>query len=189
MKKRNTIYVLALIAIGAIIGLVPAALLAMSWQNNNIHDPNISGLVVVFVIFAVIAYAVIFTVIKDEIWSSSVKNLKHRFGQLDFAPNASFESSNGMLYIDEVNNKVGVITKFNPFELQIIDMGRVQNAWADTGMVILGATSLVRFCFTIDGQTWRIPTFTSRRNVSLTDKNVVAAMQTAELFARMLNRG
>lgn len=178
MKKTNVTYAAILMAIGIIIGFGAAFILIRA-----IH----AGFWVTGVIFSGVALAILFTIVKGIVWKTNTKKLEHTFSEKGFTPDAIFESTVGKIYIDSRNGSIGVISKLNPFQLQIVPASQIQSTGVDDGEV-LGGTRQVSFCFRVDGTTWKVPTLTANSALSMRHAKVVAALEVASDYCKMINQ-
>lgn len=180
MKKVSGIYLAILLLVGAMIGFIP----------NIIGGGFIKGWYFIFIVFAGIAYGIIFMLVKDLIWWISVKKLTADFDRHNFKPTSTFNGASGNFYIDVSSGRLGAITKLNPFKLQLVDATSAQNLTVDDGTKLspFGGTRLVRFCFEIDGIKWKIPTFSaSGQTYSMKSSEVLEALSKADMQIAMIN--
>jgi hypothetical protein len=134
-------------------------------------------------------YVITFTFIQDFIWSKQAKKFERGNSQFNFIIQSIFMTSFGNFYIDVMNGEIAMITKLNPFQVQIVDASKIEKAWTNDGASkrLYGGTRKVSFCFIIDDKEWKIPTFTSdKRSYSLTEKKIMEAISKADEQVRFI---
>ena len=112
--------------------------------------------------------------------------LEPDFKSQGFTYQYKFEANNAVYYIDQ-GGRMGVICRYNPTELQFVDMKQVTNVWVNDGKFGMG-TSRVSCEFLLDGKKVRITTLqVSRGTLSMKDKRVLEAISKADQLCVLLN--
>lgn len=112
--------------------------------------------------------------------------LEPGFKAQNFTYQYKFEASDAVYYIDQ-GGKMGVVWRFNPTELQFVDLNKVANVRVNDGKF---GTSTARVCceFQLDGKLVRITTLqVTRGRLSMKDKKVLEAVSKADQLCAMLN--
>lgn len=112
--------------------------------------------------------------------------LEPGFQAQGFSYQYKFEANNAVYYIDQ-GGRMGVVCRYNPTELQFVDLSKVTNVRVNDGKLGMG-TSRVSCEFLLDGKKVRIITLqVSRDTLSMKDKRVLEAISKADQLCSMLN--
>ena len=178
MKKVNASYLAIWAGIPALVAAVLVVLAFTVFLDNK------TGFVI-----AVIAAIGIFVAIPMFLESKMKKMaaaLESGFKTQNFKYQYKFEANNAVYYIDQ-DGKMGVVYRYNPTELQFVDLNKVTGVRVNDGKFGLG-TSRVSCEFLMDGKKVRITTLqVSRGSLSMKDQRVLEAISKADQLCAMLN--
>lgn len=149
-------------------------------------DASTASIVFTVSAFVVLGALVGVPMILESKMKKSAKALEQGFQAKGFTYQYKFEASNAVYYIDQ-GGRMGVVYRFNPTELQFVDLNKVTNVHTNSGQFGAG-TSRVSCEFQLDGKKVRINTLTvSRGTLSMKDKRVLEAISKADQIGVMLN--
>lgn len=134
--------------------------------------------------FALILLFIVFSIIGGIIFSICEKSktkLLDKDGYTHY-----FSGSNIGLWIDVEKNKIWILAKYNPFDLQEIDPKEIESAKTEDGKGFTGGTCIVQIVAVIGNTTLKIPTFTSRRLKSMESEVVLTAISKADKYVEAL---
>uniref|UniRef100_UPI004057B608 hypothetical protein n=1 Tax=Acetatifactor sp. TaxID=1872090 RepID=UPI004057B608 len=111
------------------------------------------------------------------------KNIeKHNFQNC-----STFTSSNAIIKIDQRTGRIAYVARQNPFEFQIVSANDIDRIKSDYVKGTFGGTNYVYFEFYYNNKRYRIPTFTSTRQMySLKSAEVLEGISKADAYAEML---
>lgn len=101
-----------------------------------------------------------------------------------------FEGDSTTVLLDQVNGKLGLLFRWNPYQYYVLPAAHISKVWVDdgcSGVGLLRGTSRVRVLFTVEGVTVRVSTFTSNRLWRPDSDNVLVGISKADLMAELLN--
>ena len=179
MKKINTSY----LAIWAGIPAASAAVIAVLAFTVFVGKSQ-PAFVVSFI--AVIGIIVGIPMFLESKMKKSATALEAGFRAQGFDYQYKFVTNNAVYYIDQ-GGRMGVIYKYNPTELQFVDLDKVTNVRVNDGKFGM-ATSRVSCDFLLDGKKVHITTLrVNRGTLSMKDKRVLEAISKADQLCSMLN--
>ena len=178
MKKVNTSY----LAVWAGIPAAAAAVLAVLAFTALMGNQTAFGIA----IFAAFGIIVAIPMFLESRMKKMAAALEQNFQAQGFTYQYKFEAKNAVYYIDQ-GGRMGVVYRYNPTELQFVDLSKVTNVRVNDGKFGRG-TSRVSCEFLLDGKKVRITTRqVSRGTLSIKDKRVQEAISKAEQLCSLLN--
>ena len=179
MKKINPSYLAVWAGIPAAIAAVIAVLACTLLLGKN-------QMVFAVAFIAVIGIIVAIPMFLESKMKKSATALEAGFQAQGFRYQYKFVTNNAVYYIDQ-GGRMGVIYKYNPTELQFVDLDKVSNVRVNDGKFGMG-TSRVSCDFLLDGKKVRITTLqVNRGTLSMKDKRVLEAISKADQLCGMLN--
>ncbi len=113
--------------------------------------------------------------------------LEKKFSLKGFSYQYKFISHSGIFYID-ANGRMGVVRKYNPSELELIDLTKITDIRTNDGKM-LGGTSLVSCSFKLEGKTQKIYTLrVSNAQLSMKSHEVLEAISKADALCESLEK-
>ena len=178
MKKVNTSYLAVWAGIPAAVAAILLVLAFTVLMGNQ----------TAFVIAAIAAVGIIVAIpmFLESKMKKMAAALEKDFEAQGFSYQYKFEAKNAVYYIDQ-GGRMGVVYRYNPTELQFIDLSKVTNVRVNDGKFGMG-TSRVSCEFLLDGKKVRITTLqVSRGTLSMKDKRVLEAISKADQLCGLLN--
>lgn len=177
VKKVNIIYLLLVI-------LIPAVVLAVgAWISVLVDKPGEGGAATLFLALALWFVAPIL------IWNREKTKMMQQLRAQGFALNQTFYSSSQTVSVDMRQGKVAMLFYWNPFTLYVVSAGRITKAWTDDGLhrsLFMRVTNRVSFLFMVDKVKVRVNTFTSNKNPSEHDDDVIEGIAKADMWVNVL---
>ena len=178
MKKINTSY----LAVWAGIPAAAAAILVVLAFTVLMGNKTGFG-IAVFAAFGIIVAIPMFLESKMKKMAAA---LEPGFQAQGFTYQYKFQANNAVYYIDQ-GGRMGVVYRYNPTELQFVDLTKVTNVRINDGKMGT-STSRVSCEFLLDGKKVRITTLeVTRGRLSLKDPQVLEAISKANQLCSMLN--
>lgn len=177
MKKVKRINWM-LMATHAVAGFGIAALLVFIGGRDLPY--NITGLLVGAAVLGIILSALSIWILGALYYIIGKKQMANRLAAENFISTSRFDSYNASVAIDSRRGKIGLLMRFNPFCVQILNASGISSTEVKDGKGVTGGTSLVRFCFCLDGMNFKIPTFSSNRCYSMKSNTVINAIEEAK---------
>ena len=178
MKKVNTSYLAVWAGIPAAVAAVLIVLAFTVLMGNQ------TGFVIA--IFAAFGIIVTIPMFLESKMKKMATALEPNFQAQGFSYQYKFEAKNAVYYIDQ-GGRMGVVCRYNPTELQFVDLSKVTNVRVNDGKFGRG-TSRVSCEFLLDGKKVRITTLqVSRGTLSIKDKRVLEAISKADQLCNLLN--
>lgn len=113
--------------------------------------------------------------------------LEESFPQMGFSYQYKFVSHNGIYYID-YNGRLGVVRKYHPTKLDMVDLRNITDICTKDGKFLMG-TSLVSCSFRLDGKTHKIYTLrVSNGQMSMKSREVLEAISKADALCETLKK-
>lgn len=144
-------------------------------------------------VFLLVAIFIVFSWLPNEILDSNLnKNVRLHEQALEeqgFILDYSFNSGNGVFYMDSTNGKFAVVFKYNPKELQFIDGTAIDNIRTHDGKQFNNGTQQVSCRFTLHGHKQKIVTLRVSGNgsIHIKDPKVLEAISKADMMCERLN--
>ena len=178
MKKTNSSYLAKWIGIPvAVVAVLILLSLTVFLQYSYVF---------VAAVFVGLGVIVAIPMILESKMKKSAAALEETFPAMGFHYQYKFTANNAVYYIDQ-GGKMGVVYKYNPAELQFVDLDKVTDVRVDDGKFGMG-TSRVSCVFLLEGKKIRINTLTvSRGALSMKDSRVVEAISKANALCNMIN--
>ena len=178
MKKVNASY----LAVWA--GIPAAAAVILVVLAFTVLMGNKTGFgIAVFAAFGIIVAIPMFLESKMKKMAAA---LEPGFQAQGFTYQYKFQANNAVYYIDQ-GGRMGVVYRYNPTELQFVDLTKVTNVRINDGKMGT-STSRVSCEFLLDGKKVRITTLeVTRGRLSLKDPQVLEALSKANQLCSMLN--
>ena len=178
MKKVNTSYLAVWAGIPAAVAAILAVLAFTVLMGNQ------TGFVIAML--AAVGIVVAIPMFLESKMKKMAAALVSGFQAQGFTYQYKFEDNNAVYYIDQ-GGRMGVIYRYNPTELQLVDLSKVTNVRVNDGKFGRG-TSRVSCEFLLDGKKVRITTLqVSRGTLSIKDKRVLEAVAKADQLCGLLN--
>ena len=178
MKKVNTSYLAIWAGIPVAVAVVLVVLAFTVLMGNKA-----AFVIAVFVAVGIIVAIPMFLESKMKKMAAA---LEPGFKAQGFTYQYKFEANNAVYYIDQ-GGRMGVVYRYNPTELQFVDLKQVTNVRVNDGKFGMG-TSRVSCEFLLDGKKVRITTLqVSRGTLSMKDKRVLEAISKADQLCSLLN--
>lgn len=175
MKKIDVKYV----------GTLSAAAILLAAATSVIIDlfsgHNMSKLIIMLILFTMVSFFVVFSLAAKVIFKKQIKKHEKKFSLIGFQTTSQFRSNVFYFYVAKEQGEIAVISRWNPFEMQVMSANKVKKAYVDDGKSFTGGTRRVRFCVDIDNYTIKVVTFISRQTYSLKSKEVLTALSKADL--------
>lgn len=112
---------------------------------------------------------------------------KKKMAASDFGATHMFTSNNARLWINVPEGKMAIVTRGNPFRLQLLSAAKVDSAAiSDGGMDESGVTKRIAISTIIDGVRFRIPTLVSRTPLSIKSNLVESALKKADTYVKAI---
>lgn len=179
MKKYDVSYLAKWAGIPAVVAVVIAILSFTLINGENQIIPGIA-------LFAAIGIFVAIPMYLESKMKKIATELEKDFTTQGFNYQYKFSANNAIYYIDQ-GGKMGVIYRYNPNELQFVDLNQVTNIHVNDGKFGMG-TSRVCCEFLLEGKKVRIVTLrVNRGTLSMKDKRVLEAISKAEQLCNMIN--
>lgn len=178
MKKINTSYLAIWAGIPAVVAVILLVLGFTLFMGNKT--------VFVILAFATIGIIVAIPMFLESKMKKMAAALEPEFKAQGFTYQYKFEANNAVYYIDQ-GGRMGVIYRYNPTELQFVDLKQVTNVRVNDGKFGRG-TSRVCCEFLLDGKKVRITTLqVTRGTLAIKDKRVLEAISKADQLCSLLN--
>ena len=178
MKKVNPSYLAVWAGIPDAVAVI-LVVLAFTVLVGNQIGVGIAG-------FAAVGIFVAIPMLLESRMKKAAVSLEKGFQAQGFSYQYKFEANNAVYYIDQ-GGRMGVVCRYNPTELQFVDLSKVTNVRVNDGKLGMG-TSRVSCEFLLDGKKVRITTLqVTRGTLSLKDKRVLEAISKANQLCSMLN--
>lgn len=171
MKKTNIPYTVGSYGV-AIIAVIALLILNLATDDNIYLIISTVGIIVILITVPILID----------------KNLDKKSAELskNFPYQMSFKTKNGIFYFNPTDGRVAVVWKYNPFELQEIDVSKVTDVRTHDGKQLRG-TSLVSCQFKLNGKKIKIYTLrVSNGQLSMKDPRVLEAISKADQIGEML---
>lgn len=168
-----------LLLLGAGVGIPVLLSLVMGITKNSMSMDFILPMILVFCIMAWMIIAI--SIGYGYFTSFFVKNTFKKVDSLPYRFNSSFRGRNGILMIDVEQGVVGIISAYNPFEIQIFNASRIGKA-----ETIASTMTGVRFVFYLDDRKITMYTLLSNRAVNLKSQMGADAISKADTFVNLL---
>lgn len=144
-----------------------------------------------FAVFAMslLGWAIVYLAVSRLLFSFGKKKAEQYLAQENFYCNYIFHGSHTMVAIDMKQGKLAFTSRWNPLETYIAEASEISEAHTDDGVggfSIFKGTSVVRFAFTLAGNRYRIPTFTSNSRWSPDAVEVLEGISKADLTVENL---
>ncbi len=178
MKKVNFSYLAVWGGIPAVFAVILAIVsFAVFMDNKGIF---------VFAIFVVIGILVAIPIFLESKMKKMASALEPDFKAQGFTYQYKFEANDAVYYIDQ-GGKLGVVCRFNPTELQFVDLNKVTNVRTNDGKMGW-STARVSCEFFVDGKKVRITTLeVTRGRLAMKDQRVLEAISKADQLCALLN--
>lgn len=178
MKKTNPSYLAVWAGIPAAAAAVLVVLAFTVFRDNKA--------IFVAAVFIAVGIIVAIPMMLESRMKKLASAMEADFKARSFSYQYKFEANDAVYYIDQ-GGKMGVVYRFNPTELQFVDLSKVTNVRTNNGKFGLG-TSRVSCDFLLEGRTVRITTLrVSRGTLSMKDKRVLEAISKADQLCALLN--
>lgn len=178
MKKVNASYLAVWAGIPAAVAAILVVLAFTVLMGNQ------TGFVIA--VIAAVGIIVAIPMFLESRMKKMAAALEKDFDEQRFSYQYKFEANNAVYYIDQ-GGRMGVVCRYNPTELQFVDLSKVTNVHVNDGK-FGKATSRVSCEFLLDGKKVRITTLqVTRGTLSLKDKRVLEAISKADQLCAMLN--
>lgn len=178
MKKFNASYLAVWAGIPAAAAAVLVVLAFALFLGNKT--------VFTILIFVAIGIFVAIPMFLESKMKKMAAAMEPDFKAQGFTYQYKFEANDAVYYIDQ-GGKMGVVYRFNPTELQFVDLNKVTNVRTNDGKFGT-STSRVSCEFLLDGKKVRITTLeVTRGRISLKDKQALEAISKADQLCAMLN--
>lgn len=178
MKKINPSYLAVWAGIPAAVAAVLVILAFTVFMGNQVPF--------VVAVFAAVGIIVAIPMFLESKMKKMATAQEADFKAQGFSYQYKFEANDAVYYIDQ-GGRMGVVYRFNPTELQFVDLSKVTNVRTNDGKFGMG-TSRVSCEFQLDGRKVRITTLqVSRGSLSMKDKRVLEAISKADQLCALLN--
>lgn len=178
MKKINTSYLAIWAGIPAAVAAVLVVVAFTALMGNKTAF--------VIAVFVAVGILVAIPMFLESKMKKMATALESGFKAQGFTYQYKFEASNAVYYIDQ-GGRMGVVHRYNPTELQFVDLKKVTGVRVNDGKFGMG-TSRVSCEFMLDGKKVRITTLqVSRGSLSMKDKRVLEAISKADQLCSLLN--
>lgn len=182
IQKTNLWYILAYILVPLALCSVGFALCATVFSKGGI------GAVICALVIPI--FAVIWWIFGGAfIFKSQTKKLEKAFVAAGYKRNNTFYGRGKTVVLDINQGMLGIATFWNPFEIFIVPASRVEKAWTDDGAMgsgIMRGSSMVKFCFNIDGIKIAVPTFQSNQRFRMDDKRILTGISKADMMVQSI---
>lgn len=183
MKKVDFKFVLAEIAGVFLIGFLISLIICLTDKDGfRVDIWVLMAIMISFMVGAI--YMGLSGLITGKLVEKTIaKNVeKHNFQNC-----STFTSSNAIIKIDQVTGRIAYVARQNPFDFQIVSAKDIDRIKSDYVKGTFGGTNYVYFEFYYKGKRYRMPTFTSTRQMySLKSNEVLTGISKADAFAEIL---
>ncbi|MDE7425262.1 MAG: hypothetical protein K2N51_16505 [Lachnospiraceae bacterium] len=181
MKKTSMSYILTfagiILAIGIVVG-VAVPLIVSQTLNGTMFG------VIFFLYFVIVAMLIypLFTNISKSIAKKTMNKLEN----MEFEAQNTFFAGSAILAMDLDRGKLAYVSYFNPKELQIADVAKVERIKSSYVKGPLGGATCVYFEFYYENKRYRFSTFTSNKAYMIQSQEVQTAISKADMYGEML---
>ena len=176
-QKYGSFFFLLLFGIGFGLPLLASLILCLVQQALRVN--TFFPLLLVFMIIAWVSLAMLIG--WGNFTTLFVKRTAKSVGQLPYHFDSTYSTRSGMLFIDVEGGMIGLISAYNPMQIQVFSASRV-----DKMQTVASATSGVRFFFYLDGKKITMPTLLTNRVVSLKSGIGAEAVSKADTYVSLL---
>jgi hypothetical protein len=182
IKKYNIGYILSYI-------FIPAIIIAICVILNVIFDWR--GSLAVITLFFIPMIAILFWCFASTLLYKQKKNqMPFILEEQGVVCNQTFYGGSCTVVVDEINKQVGLLFRWNPFQVYTIPAYKITKAWVDDGASGAGfmkGSSRVSFLFVVDGIKIRVNTFTSNKRWRMDSNYILTGISKADMMVEILN--
>ncbi len=179
-KKVDWLLILGVFAISAAL----AAFFILYGSRNSLL--NLGSFFIGFSIFFIIFFTLLFFGAGELLLWLGEKRLNRLLAANAFQKSITFASHSVIGVIDAANGQIALLSRYNPLHPQLLDAGAIESASVNGGNNIFGGTAMTSFSFTIDGTSYKIPTYYSKRLWGTNRNEVQDGIQEAQTIVNFL---